>query len=115
MVLRRCLGLASSYLVTDVTMNAEEGVRSWRAGFNRLVDVMVALRNWAGWRQWVLRVRIVRAARAMRATNVRGHGSTGKAPIVLAFVGPPIGGRTNARTGACRFGGSGGPLVDSIA
>ena len=24
-------------------MNAEEGVRSWRAGFNRLVDVMVAL------------------------------------------------------------------------
>ncbi|PIL37166.1 hypothetical protein GSI_00858 [Ganoderma sinense ZZ0214-1] len=43
MVLRRCLGLASSYLVSDVTMNAEEGVRSWRAGFNRLVDVMVAL------------------------------------------------------------------------
>ncbi|EJF61249.1 hypothetical protein DICSQDRAFT_147330 [Dichomitus squalens LYAD-421 SS1] len=43
MVLRRCLGLASSYLVTDVTMNAEEGVQSWRGGFNRLVDVMVAL------------------------------------------------------------------------
>ncbi|KAI0774289.1 hypothetical protein C8Q74DRAFT_823746 [Fomes fomentarius] len=45
MVLRRCIGLASSYLVTDVTMNtnAEMGVRTWRAGFNRLVDVMVAL------------------------------------------------------------------------
>ncbi|TFK91808.1 hypothetical protein K466DRAFT_514552 [Polyporus arcularius HHB13444] len=43
MILRRCIGLASSYLVTDVTMNAEEGARTWRAGFNRLVDVMVAL------------------------------------------------------------------------
>ncbi|KAI0750864.1 hypothetical protein C8Q80DRAFT_1268174 [Daedaleopsis nitida] len=42
-VLRRCIGLASSYLVTDVTMHAEGGVNSWRAGFNRLVDVMVAL------------------------------------------------------------------------
>lgn len=42
-VLRRSIGLASSYLVTDVTMNAEEGVGTWRAGFNRLVDVMVAL------------------------------------------------------------------------
>ncbi|KAH9853456.1 hypothetical protein C2E23DRAFT_884638 [Lenzites betulinus] len=42
-VLRRSLGLASSYLITDVTMNAEEGMSTWRAGFNRLVDVMVAL------------------------------------------------------------------------
>ena len=41
--LRRCIGLASSYMVTDVTMNAEGGVHTWRAGFNRLVDVMVAL------------------------------------------------------------------------
>ncbi|KAH9899854.1 hypothetical protein C8Q73DRAFT_681279 [Cubamyces lactineus] len=42
-VLRRCIGLASSYLVTDVTMNTEDGIGTWRAGFNRLVDVMVAL------------------------------------------------------------------------
>ena len=43
--LRRCIGHASSYLVTDVTMNPEGGARSWRAGFNRLVDVMAALHS----------------------------------------------------------------------
>ena len=43
MVLRRCIGLASSYLVTDVTMNADSGVKTWRGGFDRVVDVMVAL------------------------------------------------------------------------
>ncbi|KAF9782728.1 hypothetical protein BJ322DRAFT_1072236 [Thelephora terrestris] len=42
-VLRNCLGLSSSFLMTDVTMNPTTGLASWNAGFNRLVDVMVAL------------------------------------------------------------------------
>ena len=42
-VLRQCLGLASSYLVTDTTMNPTGGLVSWHAGFNRLVDLLVAL------------------------------------------------------------------------
>ncbi|KAI0337554.1 hypothetical protein BDW22DRAFT_1403007 [Trametopsis cervina] len=42
-VLQRCLGLASSYLVTDTTMNPDSGLVSWQHGFNRLVDVIVAL------------------------------------------------------------------------
>lgn len=41
--LQQCLGLASSYLVTDTTMNPDEGLHSWQNGFNRLVDVIVAL------------------------------------------------------------------------
>ncbi|OBZ70444.1 hypothetical protein A0H81_10045 [Grifola frondosa] len=42
-VLRNCLKLSSSYLVTDITMSPDHGLRSWDTGFNRLVDVMVAL------------------------------------------------------------------------
>lgn len=42
-VLRQCLGLSSSYLVTDTTTNTARGLTSWQNGFNRLVDVMVAL------------------------------------------------------------------------
>ncbi|KAL6309537.1 hypothetical protein BKA93DRAFT_271380 [Sparassis latifolia] len=42
-VLRRCLGLSSSYLITDTTMNAEHGLNSWHTGFGRLIDVVVAL------------------------------------------------------------------------
>jgi len=42
-ILRQCLGLASSYLVTDGTMNTERGITTWSVGFTRLVDVMLAL------------------------------------------------------------------------
>lgn len=41
--LQRCLGLASSYLVTDTSTNPDHGLTSWQNGFNRLVDVIVAL------------------------------------------------------------------------
>ncbi|TCD69697.1 hypothetical protein EIP91_006714 [Steccherinum ochraceum] len=41
--IRRCFGLASSYLVTDTTMNMEGGLNTWYTGFTRLVDVLVAL------------------------------------------------------------------------
>lgn len=44
-ILRQCLGLASSYLVTDSTMNPSSGLTSWNNGFNRLVDVLVALHH----------------------------------------------------------------------
>lgn len=42
-VLRKCLGLASSYLITDTSMNAERGLSTWISGLNNLVDVLVAL------------------------------------------------------------------------
>lgn len=42
-LLRRCLGLTSSYLITDTCMNPERGLVSWYTGFNNLVDVLVAL------------------------------------------------------------------------
>ncbi|KDQ64525.1 hypothetical protein JAAARDRAFT_28165 [Jaapia argillacea MUCL 33604] len=42
-VLRQCLGLSSSYLVTDTSMNPDGGAASWSIGFNRLVDILVAL------------------------------------------------------------------------
>ncbi|KIY49225.1 hypothetical protein FISHEDRAFT_41659 [Fistulina hepatica ATCC 64428] len=41
--LRRCLELASSFLVTDTTMHPEGGVRTWYAGFDQLVEVIIAL------------------------------------------------------------------------
>jgi hypothetical protein len=41
--LRHMLGLASSYLVTDVSTSATDGVQTWATGFHRLVDVLVAL------------------------------------------------------------------------
>ena len=42
-VLEHCLGLSSSFLMTDVTMNPATGLASWNAGFHRLVDIMVVL------------------------------------------------------------------------
>lgn len=42
-LVRRCLGLASSFLITDTAMNPESGLTSWSVGFNRLVDLVVAL------------------------------------------------------------------------
>ncbi|KAI0036841.1 hypothetical protein K488DRAFT_81827 [Vararia minispora EC-137] len=41
--LRHCLGLSSSYLMTDATTNPTGGFASWNLGFSRLVDVLVAL------------------------------------------------------------------------
>lgn len=42
-VLRHCIGLSSSFLVTDITINPEGGLHSWLTGFSRLVDVLAAL------------------------------------------------------------------------
>ncbi|KNZ79822.1 hypothetical protein J132_08480, partial [Termitomyces sp. J132] len=42
-VLRQCLGLSSSFLVTDTTTNPAAGIHSWSVGLNRLVDVCIAL------------------------------------------------------------------------
>jgi len=42
-VLRHCISLSSSFLMTDSTTNPTTGLASWNAGFNRLVDIMVAL------------------------------------------------------------------------
>lgn len=42
-VLRQCLALASSYLITDTTMNPEHGLCNWHTGFNQLIDVLVVL------------------------------------------------------------------------
>ena len=43
--LRQCLGLSSSYLVSDTTLNPTGGIMSWTAGLNRLVDVLIALHS----------------------------------------------------------------------
>ncbi|EPQ59260.1 hypothetical protein GLOTRDRAFT_70539 [Gloeophyllum trabeum ATCC 11539] len=42
-MLRQCLGLSSSYLLTDTSMNPDTGITTWATGFHRLVDVLVAL------------------------------------------------------------------------
>jgi hypothetical protein len=42
-ILRHYIGLSSSYLLTDTSMNPERGMTTWTIGFNRLVDVVVAL------------------------------------------------------------------------
>lgn len=44
-VLRRAIGLASSYLITDASTNPEGGIATWQTGFNRLVDVVVVLHH----------------------------------------------------------------------
>ena len=41
--LRQCLALASSYLITDTTMNPDHGHSNWSTGFSRLIDVLVVL------------------------------------------------------------------------
>lgn len=42
-VLRQCLGLSSSYLVTDTSMQPDSASATWFTGFSRLVDVLAAL------------------------------------------------------------------------
>lgn len=42
-VLRECLGHASSYLITDTTTNPTNGIHTWSAGLNRLVEILTAL------------------------------------------------------------------------
>lgn len=42
-VLRDCLGLASSFLITDLTTSPEKGLSTWLSGFSNLVDIVVAL------------------------------------------------------------------------
>ena len=42
-VLRGCIQLASSFLVTDTTTNPERGISTWSVGFCRLVDLVVVL------------------------------------------------------------------------
>ncbi|KAI9574879.1 hypothetical protein HD554DRAFT_2010380 [Boletus coccyginus] len=44
-VLRRAIGLASSYLVTDTSTNPDGGIATWQTGFNRLVDLVVVLHH----------------------------------------------------------------------
>lgn len=44
-VLRQCFGLASSYLMTDASMDASGSLASWTAGFNRLVDLLIVLHH----------------------------------------------------------------------
>ncbi|KAG2013643.1 hypothetical protein CC2G_010528 [Coprinopsis cinerea AmutBmut pab1-1] len=41
--LRRCIQLASSFLLTDHGMNPDTGTQTWGIGLSRLVDVIVAL------------------------------------------------------------------------
>ncbi|KAF9485338.1 hypothetical protein BDN70DRAFT_871358 [Pholiota conissans] len=42
-VLRKCIHLASSFLVTDTTTNPESGITTWFAGLDSLVDLVVVL------------------------------------------------------------------------
>jgi hypothetical protein len=42
-MVHQCLGLASSYLLTDTGMNAQDGGRTWFEGFSSIVDVLCAL------------------------------------------------------------------------
>ncbi|KAG6817422.1 hypothetical protein H0H87_009067 [Tephrocybe sp. NHM501043] len=44
-VLRQCLGLSSSFLITDTTTNPNisTGIHTWSMGLNRLIDICVAL------------------------------------------------------------------------
>jgi len=42
-VLRQCLGLSSSYLITDTTMDPDRGLVTWHTGFSRLIDIVAAL------------------------------------------------------------------------
>ncbi|KIJ20040.1 hypothetical protein PAXINDRAFT_166207 [Paxillus involutus ATCC 200175] len=44
-ILRRAIGLASSYLVTDASTNSESGISTWQTGFSRLVDIVVVLHH----------------------------------------------------------------------
>ncbi|KAF8165328.1 hypothetical protein B0H34DRAFT_671206 [Crassisporium funariophilum] len=42
-ILRQCIQLAPSFLVTDTTTNPDNGISSWSVGLSRLVDLMLVL------------------------------------------------------------------------
>ncbi|PPQ98548.1 hypothetical protein CVT24_004039 [Panaeolus cyanescens] len=42
-VLRQCMSLASSFLVTDTAMNRDQGVNTWFVGLNQLIDLIIVL------------------------------------------------------------------------
>lgn len=44
-VVRKCLGISSSYLITDTTTNPMEGMDSWCAGLSHIVNVLTALHS----------------------------------------------------------------------
>lgn len=44
-VVRKCLGLSSSYLIADTTTDPMEGMKSWCAGFSQIVDLLIALHS----------------------------------------------------------------------
>lgn len=42
-VLRQCILLSSSFLLTDTTTDPDQGMNSWSTAFYRLVDIVVTL------------------------------------------------------------------------
>jgi hypothetical protein len=42
-ILRHCIGLSSSFLVSDTTTDPSHGLDTWSVGFSRLIDIAVAL------------------------------------------------------------------------
>jgi hypothetical protein len=42
-VLRQCINLSSSFLLTDVATNPGAGISTWSTGLNRLVDIVIVL------------------------------------------------------------------------
>ncbi|KIM46169.1 hypothetical protein M413DRAFT_441238 [Hebeloma cylindrosporum] len=42
-VVRQCINMASSFLLTDTTMNPGRGVATWFSGFSNLVDLIMVL------------------------------------------------------------------------
>jgi len=42
-VLRKCILLASSFLITDTTTDPERGISTWFTGLSRLVDLVIVL------------------------------------------------------------------------
>lgn len=58
-VLRQALRLASSFLLTDCTLNPELGLETWAIGLGRLVDIVLALHHTG-----VLEVETMRVASA---------------------------------------------------
>ncbi|EIW76123.1 hypothetical protein CONPUDRAFT_64173, partial [Coniophora puteana RWD-64-598 SS2] len=44
-LLRRAIGLSSSYMVTDASTNTQSGIDSWKVGFITAIDTVVALHH----------------------------------------------------------------------
>jgi hypothetical protein len=44
-VVRKCLGLSSTYLLTDTATNPTQGMNSWCAGLSQIVDFLTALHS----------------------------------------------------------------------